>query len=78
MIDRNDAESIFKIADIATKIVDLNHKSTENDFVRMKATALAFVSICGTTEMSDLDMCKMIFETYHEMNRGAQIQETKQ
>lgn len=78
MIDKKDMESIFQIADIATKIVDLNHESTEDDFVRMKATALAFVSICGTTAMTDLDMCKMVFDTYHEMDNGSKVKETAQ
>lgn len=82
MIDKKKLEMVFKIADVATKIVDVGQANSDDDFVRMKATALALVSICGSRDMDDMQMCRLVFDTYHEMTdwqrTGPRKEETKQ
>jgi hypothetical protein len=82
MIDKKKLETVFKIADVATKIVDVTQDNSDDDFVRMKAAALALVSICGARDMDDMQMCRLVFDTYHEMTdwqrRGPITEETKQ
>jgi hypothetical protein len=82
MIDKKKLETVFKIADVATKIVDVTQDNSDDDFVRIKAAALALVSICGDRGMDDMQMCRLVFDTYHEMTdwqrTGPTTEETKQ